>query len=428
MINPRLFREKIDLIVTNLQKRSQRSSFNPEQIAARAQEISEIQPTADGLKNERNRLTKFIGEKKKNNEDARVDLHRMQEISKEIKKLDEDCKEKKELNDKEILGYPNILLDDVPIGKDEGENSQIAQHGEIPHNTFKPLSHDILGEKLGIIDFASGSKISGTKFPLYRGDGALLERAIINFMLDTQTRENGYTETFVPLLVNDQSMVGTGQFPKFMDEYYRLDKDGLSLIPTAEVPLTNLYRDSIIDAKDLPVKITAASSCFRREAGSYGKETRGLVRVHQFQKVELVKICAPEESASEHELLLKDAQSILNQLNLPYRIMLLCSGDTSLASAKTYDLEVWMPGLGKYLEISSVSNFTDFQARRAKIRFRRDKKSKPELVHTLNGSGLAAGRTMAAIMENFQQEDGSIKIPEPLQKYMNGKTIINRNF
>jgi seryl-tRNA synthetase len=239
-------------------------------------------------------------------------------------------------------------------------------------------------------------------------------------MLDMHTTKHGYEETTVPLLVNDDSMRGTGQYPKFLDEYYRLDKDELSLIPTAEVPLTNLYRDTILEAEQLPAKVTAFSSCFRREAGSYGKETKGLVRVHQFQKVELVKVCRPEDSEKEHQSLLADAEAILQQLALPYRVMLLCGGDTSAASAKTYDIEVWMPGMNRYLEISSVSNFTDFQARRAQIRYRPEPGAKPQLAHTLNGSGLAAGRTMAAILENHQSAEGKVTIPEALRPYMHG--------
>lgn len=420
MINHRLFRENPEIIEKNIRKRNAQNQFDPKQVAALYEEMAKLQPRGDNLKNERNQLNKLIGAKKKQGENADQELKRMKEISVEINDIDDKVRSLNEQSEELILSYPNLLLEEVPDGKDESENQEIKVHGKIPQFSFTPKTHEELGEMWDIIDMALGSKISGSKFPVYKGYGALLERAIVNFMLDTQTRENGYQETLVPLLVNDESMMGTGQFPKFKDEYYRLEEDGLSLIPTAEVPLTNMYRDSILDFEELPQKVTAYSSCFRREAGSYGKETRGLVRVHQFQKVELVKLCTPEESEKEHQSLLQDAESILQKLELPYRVVLLCSGDTSAASAKTFDLEVWMPGLNKYLEISSVSNFTDYQARRAKIRFRRSKTEKPELAHTLNGSGLAAGRTMAAIMENYQEEDGSIRIPQALQSYMGG--------
>ncbi|MCL1912189.1 MAG: serine--tRNA ligase, partial [Leptospirales bacterium] len=271
--------------------------------------------------------------------------------------------------------------------------------------------------ELGILDFERGVKLAGARFYVYRGLAARLERAIINFMLDLHTKTHGYTETFGPFIVNDSSMTGTGQYPKFKDEYYRMERDGLSLIPTAEVTLTNLYRDEIIDAGELPIYLTMQSSCFRREAGAAGKDTRGLTRVHQFQKVELVKFTEPEKSAEEHEKLTADAEEVLKRLNLHYRVKLLCSGDTSASSSKTYDLEVWMPGLDRYLEISSCSNFLDYQARRAKIRYKKSG-GKPEFLHTLNGSGLAAGRTLAAIMENYQTASGGIEIPEALKPYL----------
>ncbi len=424
MINHRLFREDLTLIKQNLARRRSLDSFQPDEIAAWYHTLGQLQPRGDELRNERNQLNKIIGNKRKLKENADAEMDRMRFLSEEIRSIDSAVKELTEKSDREILSYPNILQPDVPDGNDERENVEIRTSGKIPDFSFQPLTHEDLGEKWQLFDMAAGSKITGTKFPVYKGVGALLERAIVNFMLDTHTRENGYQETFVPMLVNDESMIGTGQYPKFMDEYYRLDKDGLSLIPTAEVPLTNLYRDEIIPIQNLPQKITAYSSCFRREAGSYGKETRGLVRVHQFQKVELVKICTPESSAQEHEALLADAESILQKLKLPYRVMLLCSGDTSAASSKTFDLEVWMPGLNRYLEISSVSNFTDFQARRARIRLRRDAQEKPELAHTLNGSGLAAGRTMAAILENYQQADGTIHLPDVLRPYMGGLEAI----
>ncbi len=289
--------------------------------------------------------------------------------------------------------------------------------GEKPKFSFAPKPHYDLGTDLDILDFERGVKLAGTRFYVYKGLAAQMERAIINLMLDLHTTEHGYTEVFGPFIVNDDSMIGTGQFPKFKDEYYRIERDGLSLIPTAEVPLTNLYRDEILE-EPLPVKITMQSACFRREAGAAGKDTRGLIRVHQFQKVELVKFADPATSFDELETLTRDAEEVLQKLNLHYRVVLLCSADTSASSAKTYDIEVWMPGLDRYVEISSCSCFTDYQARRAKIRYRREAGAKPEFVHTLNGSGLAAGRTLAAVMENYQTEKGEIVIPEALKKYM----------
>jgi len=316
------------------------------------------------------------------------------------------------------LSLPNILDDSVPEGRDEKDNLEIRTWGEKPDFSFEPIPHFELGVNSGILDFERGVKISGTRFYIYRGLAARLERAIINFMLHLHTTEHGYTEIFGPFIVNDDSMIGTGQYPKFRDEYYRIERDELSLIPTAEVTLTNIYRDEILEMDDLPVYLTMQSACFRREAGAAGRDTKGLVRVHQFQKVELVKFVDPETSFDELEKLVSNAEEVLKRLNLHYRVVLLSSGDTSAASAKTYDIEVWMPGMNRYLEISSCSNFLDYQARRAKVRYRKARGEKPVQVHTLNGSGLAAGRTLAAIMENYQTEDGQIEIPEVLKEYM----------
>jgi seryl-tRNA synthetase len=318
-----------------------------------------------------------------------------------------------------VLELPNYPDSDVPVGQDANDNITLRIEGKKPEFDFKPLPHYEIGEKLNIIDFERGVKLAGSRFYSYRGLGASLERAIINFMLDTHTKKFDYTEMWVPQLVNDEAMTTTGQYPKFKGEYYRLDKDDLSLIPTAEVPLVNLYRDEIIEEKNLPLKMTAASSCFRREAGSAGKDTRGLVRVHQFQKVELVQIVHSDHSRKVHEEMLSHAEEILKQLGLHYRVLLLCTGDMGATAAKTYDLEVWMPGLERFVEISSISNCLDFQARRGRIRYRPvGAKSKPILAHTLNGSGLAAGRTFAAIIENYQKKDGTFEIPEVLKKYL----------
>jgi seryl-tRNA synthetase len=339
-------------------------------------------------------------------------------ISDEIKSIDDKLAVLNPLFSEMHLSVPNLLDPAVPSGAGENDNPTVREWGEKRKFDFEPLPHYDIGTAQGILDFERGVKLAGARFYVYRGLAASLERAIINFMLDLHTKEHGYTETFGPLMVNDESMTGTGQYPKFKDEYYRMDRDGLSLIPTAEVTLTNLYRDEILDASELPICLTMQSSCFRREAGAAGKDTRGLIRVHQFQKVELVKFTAPEQSAAEHEKLTADAEEVLKRLNLHYRVKLLCSGDVSASSSKTYDLEVWMPGLNRYLEISSCSNFLDYQARRARIRYRKEKGAKPEFLHTLNGSGLAAGRTMAAIIENYQTAGGGFEIPEALKKYL----------
>ena len=321
--------------------------------------------------------------------------------------------------DETLLGLPNFLDPAVPEGADESENIEIRVHGEKREFSFKPLPHYEVGEKTGIFDFERGVKLAGSRFYAYRGLAARLERALASFMLDLHTSKFGYTEMWVPFLVNDESMVTTGQYPKFKGDFYSLENDGLALIPTTEVPLVNLHRDEIIPEEELPIRLTGHSSCFRREAGAAGKDMRGLVRVHQFQKVELVQIVHPDKSWEVHEEMVTHAEEVLKQLGLHYRVVLLCSGDTGGTAAKTYDIEVWMPGLERYLEISSISNCLDFQARRGMIRFRESgPKKKPRLAHTLNGSGLAVGRTLIALVENYQQEDGSIEIPEVLKPYL----------
>ncbi|HBS03882.1 MAG TPA: serine--tRNA ligase [Leptospiraceae bacterium] len=376
----------------------------------------------DELRNERNRsskdIGKLIGSGKK--EEAEKRKEEVRKIGEQISALEEDLNEIDTALNNQILNLPNWLDPEVPIGP-ETENRELRKHGEIPSFNFEPRPHYEIGEEMGILDFESGVKLAGSRFYTYRGMGATLERAIVNFMLDRQ-RENGYEETWVPSTVVDECMVTTGQYPKFKGEYYRMDADELSLIPTAEVPLVNLFRDTILT--DLPVAVTAASSCFRREAGAAGKDTRGLVRVHQFQKVELVQICAPEDSLKIHEEMLGHAEGILKALGLPYRVVLLSSGDMGATAMRTYDLEVWMPGLNRWLEISSISNCGEFQARRGMIRFKAEKGNR--YVHTLNGSGLAAGRTMIAIMENYQQADGSFLIPEALRPYAGTDHIRSR--
>ncbi len=375
-----------------------------------------IQTEAESLRSERNRVSKEIGMKKSKGEDISAASESMKIVGDKIKALEEKLElEETSLQDLNH-SLPNFLDDEVPTGKSEEDNVELYKVGERPKFDFQPKTHFEIGEALKIFDFERGVKLSGARAYTYFGLAAKLERALMNFMLDVHSTEHGYSEVWVPQVVNDESMFTTGQYPKFKDEYYRMERDSLNLIPTAEVPLTNLYRDEILSEENLPICVTAHTSCFRREAGSYGRDTRGLVRVHQFQKVELVKFCKPEDSEAEHKKMLSDAENILKLLGLHYRVLLLCSKDTSSSSSKTFDIEVWMPGLNRYMEISSVSNFKDFQARRGKIRYK-SKAGKNTLVHTVNGSGLAIGRTLAAIVENYQSEDGNFHVPQILGKY-----------
>ncbi len=421
MIDPKIIREDIEGIRDLLKRRHMEKAVDIDELKSVDEQRRELITLTDELREKRNRVSKQIGVLKSKGEDASEVMKEVSGIGDEIKALDEKLNLLNESYNDMHLSIPNILNESVPTGADEADNEIVYEWGEKPVFDFEPKPHYEIGTDSGILDFERGVKLAGARFYVYRGLAAQLERSIINFMLDLHTTEHNYTEIFGPFIVNDESMIGTGQYPKFQDEYYRMERDGLSLIPTAEVPLTNLYRDEIIEGEDLPIHVTMQSSCFRREAGAAGKDTRGLVRVHQFQKVELVKFVEPETSFDELEKLTANAEEVLKRLNLHYRKVLLCSGDTSASSAKTYDLEVWMPGLNRYLEISSCSNFLDYQARRARIRYRKEKGGKAAYLHTLNGSGLAAGRTMAAIMENYQKADGSIEIPEALQPYMNRK-------
>lgn len=418
MIDPRLIRENIDSIRDLLKKRNMENAVDLGGLAKIDEQRRENILKIDKLRERRNSLSKEIGKMKVAGTDESGLRNEVHGIGEEIKELELE-QERLSINFNDLhLSIPNVLDESVPVGKDEKDNKIIREWGSKPVFSFNPKPHYEIGVDLGILDFERGVKLAGARFYVYRGLAAQLERAIISFMLDLHTREHGYTEVFGPFLVNDDSMTGTGQYPKFKEEFYKIERDGLSLIPTAEVPLTNLYRDEILNIEDLPQYLTMQSSCFRREAGAAGKDTRGLVRVHQFQKVELVKFVEPESSFKELEKLTADAEEVLKRLNLHYRVVLLCSGDTSASSSKTYDIEVWMPGLDRYMEISSCSNFLDYQARRAKIRYRKAKGEKPALLHTLNGSGLAAGRTLAAIMENYQTENGNIEIPDVLKEYI----------
>ncbi|MCB1191204.1 MAG: serine--tRNA ligase [Leptospiraceae bacterium] len=405
-----------DEIKEMLDKRNFKDNTLIDRLNEIIQKKREIQVEVENLRSERNQVSKEIGSIKSKGGDITELSASMKEVGQKIKdletSLDVETSKLNELN----LGLPNLIDEKVPYGKSAEDNVFLREFGSKKEFSFEPKPHYEIGEGLKILDFERGVKLAGARFYTYRGIASKLERALMNFMLDTHSNEHGYEEVWVPILVNDDCMLTTGQFPKFQDEYYRLDKDGLSLIPTAEVPLTNLYQNEIIPEDKLPISIVAHTPCFRREAGSYGKDTRGLVRVHQFQKVELVKFSKQEESEAEHQKMLENAENILKKLGLHYRVMLLCSGDMSHASSKTYDIEVWMPGLGRYMEISSVSNFKDFQARRGKIRYK--SKQGNQLVHTLNGSGLAIGRTLAAVIENYQTEDGNFEIPEVLKKWL----------
>lgn len=378
-------------------------------------------------KSQRNTVSTEISQMKRNGEDATEKITAMRALGDKISATDKELKEVEERLHAVMLTIPNMPAADVPVGKDDTENPEIRKWGEPKHFDFEPKAHWDIGEKLGILDSERAAKVSGARFYYYKGAGARLERAVYNFFLDQHTRKDGYTEVIPPYIVNTASMTGTGQLPKFHEDMYKVEGQGMYLIPTAEVPLTNYYRDEIIDGKELPIYLTAMTPCFRAEAGSAGKDTRGLIRQHQFHKVEMVKFCKPEDSYDELEKLVNNAEECLKLLGLPYHVVCLCTGDLGFSAAKCYDVEVWFPQQNKYREISSCSNTEDFQARRANIRFRRDAKSKPEYVHTLNGSGLAVGRTVAAILENYQQADGSVVVPEVLRKYMGCDVITGVN-
>lgn len=378
------------------------------------------------LRHRRNLVSGQVADMKKAGKNTDDLVVEMRDVSSKIKALDKSLSENEEKIHKILMELPNIPHLSVPVGKDSSDNPVVRQFGKCPEFEFKPAPHWTLGENLGILDFDRASRIAGARFPLSCGAGARMERALINFMLDIHTAEHGYKEVLPPFIVNQKSMTNTGQLPKFKEDLFKLEGWDYFLIPTAEVPVTNIHRDEILDENMLPILYAAYTPCFRSEAGSYGKDTRGLIRQHQFNKVELVKFSRPEDSYDELEKLLNDAETILKSLNLPYQVVCLCTGDLGFAAAKTYDIEVWMPAQGVYREISSCSNFENFQARRANIRFRRKGKKGTQLVHTLNGSGLAIGRTVAAILENYQQPDGSVIIPKALRPYMGGMEKIEK--
>jgi len=384
----------------------------------------EILPALETLRHRRNKVSEEIAQMKKQRQDASGLIGEMKKVSVEIKEMEAALSQIDEDLKPFLMVIPNMPHESVPVGAASEDNPVVRTWGAIPEMDFEALSHWDIGEKLGILDFAAASKLSGSRFALYRGAGARLERALISFMLDIHTSEHGYTEVLPPFMVNSASMTGTGQLPKFKEDLFKIEGWDLFLIPTAEVPVTNIHRDEVLAEESLPIHYVSYTPCFRSEAGSYGKDTRGLIRQHQFNKVELVKFCKPEDSYRELEDLTRNAETILQRLELPYRVVSLCTGDLGFASAKTYDLEVWLPGQALYREISSCSNFEDFQARRASIRFKRKGASGTELVHTLNGSGLAVGRTLVAVLENYQQRDGTVRIPRALQSYMGGIEFI----
>ncbi len=386
----------------------------------------EVQQETEQLKNRRNVVSQEVAQLKRNGGNAEALIVEMREVGDRIKELDDVLRDLDAQVDEIMLSLPNIPHESVPIGASEDDNVEIRRIGEPTSFDYEPKPHWDLAADLGILDFEAAAKVTGSRFVFYRGLGARLERALISFMMDLHSDQHGYEELLPPMIVNRDSLVGTGQLPKFSEDLFKLEGTEYFLIPTAEVPVTNLHRDEILDNEFLPKYYTAYSACFRSEAGAAGRDTRGLIRQHQFNKIELVKYVKPEDSYAELESLTGNAEKVLQLLGLPYRVMTLCTGDMGANAAKTYDLEVWLPSGGTYREISSCSNFEDFQARRANIRFRREPKSKPEFVHTLNGSGLAVGRTVAAIMENYQQADGSIAIPEVLRPYMGGLEAIRK--
>jgi len=418
MLEIKFVRNHLAEVKTSLANRGGTADFD--MFEACDQNRRSILSEIEELRHRRNVVSDEIARMKKAGENADETIAEMRQVSNRIKDLDKSLADYVTQIDEFLLGLPNIPHESVPVGKDESDNPEVKQVGERPAFDFEPKAHWDIGALLGILDFDCAAKMTGARFSLSRGAGARLERALINFMLDIQTTEHGYTEILPPFMVNTQSMTNTGQLPKFKEDLFKLEGWNYFLIPTAEVPVTNIHQGEILDEADLPVRYTAFTPCFRSEAGSYGKDTRGLIRQHQFNKVELVKLTTPEESYAELEKLLSDAETILKRLGLAYRVITLCTGDLGFSAAKTYDIEVWMPAQGVYREISSCSNFENFQARRANIRFRSKGRKGTSLVHTLNGSGLAVGRTVAAILENCQQADGSVVIPDELRPYMGG--------
>ena len=419
MLDIKLIRNNPETVIAGLSKRGVTGAA--EQIAALDEKRRSLITEAEALKARRNTVSKSIPAMKKAGEDTIAVMEEMKQVSADIKTMDAELTVVDEEVINLLLTIPNLPMDDVPVGETDADNEEIRRWGTPRTFDFDPLPHWDIGTGLGILDFETAAKVTGARFTFYKGLGSRLERSLISFMIDTHTLENNYTEVFPPFMVHRTSMQGTGQLPKFEEDAFKVCNTEYFLVPTAEVPVTNMYRDSVIDT--LPQRFTAYSACFRAEAGSAGRDTRGLIRQHQFNKVELVKFTRPEESPQELEMLLADAERVLQKLQLPYRVVKLCTGDLGFSSAKTYDIEVWMPSYNRYVEISSCSNFGDFQARRANIKYIDEETGKREFVHTLNGSGVAVGRTVAAILENCQRPDGGVIIPEALRDYMKADAI-----
>ena len=423
MLDPKIIRKKTDKVRDALHKRA--SDFDLDGYLEKDQKTRDLISTVEDLRSSKNAINKSIGKPELSDEEKSDLLSKVGQINKKLKDSEQSLNDLSRQTRDLSLEIPNILNDTVPQGSSEDQNLEIRSWGEIPTFEFEPKDHSELGEKTGGIDFESAAKISGSRFVVMKDGYAKLHRALKQFMLDFQTEENGYTEMYVPNIVRSDCLEGTGQLPKFADDQYKIEnEEALYLIPTAEVPLTNLIRESIIDEDELPIKMTAHTPCFRQEAGSYGKDTKGMIRQHQFEKVELVHIVKPDQSYDALEELTENAESILKQLNLPYRVMLLCSGDTGFSAAKTYDLEVWLPSQGRYREISSCSNCESFQARRMKARLKNTDTNQTEFPHTLNGSGLAIGRALIAVIENYQNEDGSVTVPEVLRPYLQNRETV----
>ena len=417
MLDQRFVRENLEVVRQAIADKNEKMDLDD--FIALDERRRALLRDSEGLKQQRNTVSEEIAQMKRNKEDATATIEAMRAVSAKIKQLDADLAEVQEKLHDLLIRIPNIPHESVPVGKDESDNEEVRRWGTTQEVDFERKPHWDLGEQLDIIDFQRAGKISGSNFVLFKGLGAKLQRAMIQFMLDLHIEKHGYTEIAPPYLVNRTSMFGTGQLPKMEEDMYRTDLDDLFLIPTAEVPVTNMHRDEIIPGEDLPVYYTAYSPCFRREAGSYGRDTRGLMRVHQFDKVEMVKFVRPETSYDELETLVNDSEEVLQMLHIPYRVLTLATGDLSFAAAKCYDLEAWSPGVARWLEVSSCSNFVDFQARRAHIRYR-TKEGKARFVHTLNGSGMGMARTMIAVIEHYQTAEGKIRVPEALQPYMGG--------
>lgn len=424
MLDPKNFRQDIEITAKRLAERG--FVLNTREIEKLEAGRKSIQIRTQELQNQRNTHSKEIGIAKAQKRDVTCLMVEVDELGAQLNASEQDLEIIQNQLQEIYSAVPNLCHESVPIGKDEHSNVEVRKWGEPTQFNFTPKDHVDLGEALDQMNFEVAAKIAGSRFVVLQNDLARMQRALIQFMLDVHTQEHGYTEVYVPYLVNMQSLYGTGQMPKFADDQFFTNSDqGYALIPTAEVPVTNMFRDEIIDEEKLPIKMTAHTPCFRKEAGTYGKDTRGMIRQHQFEKVEMVQLVKPEDSYAILEKITQHAEAILQKLKLPYRVMVLCTGDTGFSSAKTYDLEVWLPSQNCYREISSCSNFEDFQARRLQARWRNKDSKKPELVHTLNGSGLAVGRTLVAIMENYQDQQGNVHIPEILQKYMNNTKVIS---